>query len=57
MIYTHVLNLGPGAVRSPADQLVLPKAGDIGLAGIRSPNRQGPEVRKDGKSVRFGKLE
>jgi integron integrase len=38
MIYTHVLNRGPSAVRSPADQLMSPKTGDIGLTGNRSIN-------------------
>jgi integron integrase len=40
MIYTHVLNRGPGAVRSPADQLMSPKTGNIGLTGNRSLNRR-----------------
>jgi len=57
IIYTHVLNVGPGAVRSQADQLILPRAGDIGLTGIRSLNRQEQETRRDGKSVRFSGLE
>jgi len=56
MIYTHVLNRGPAAVRSPLDQLISPKTGDIGLTGNRSLNRREQEVRKDEKPVRFNKL-
>jgi len=56
MIYTHVLNRGPAAVRSPLDQLISPKTGDIGLTGNRSLNRREQEARKDEKPVRFNKL-
>lgn len=40
MIYTHLLNSGTGAVRSPADQLMSPKTGTVGLTGNRSINRR-----------------
>ena len=53
MTCTHVLNRRPGAVRSPADQLMLPKTGDIGLTGSRSIIGREPEARKDEKPIRF----
>jgi len=46
MIYTHVLNRGPGAVQSPADQLV-PVDGRARLPVRRSPNRAAPAVPND----------
>ena len=58
MIYTHVLNRGPAAVRSPADQLPSPKSADTRLTEERSLNqreREEREGRKDritGRSTR-----
>ena len=56
MIYTHVLNRGPGAVRSPADQLLSPKPGEIRLNRNSSINVREQEARKDGKPIGFSKL-
>lgn len=56
MIYTHVLNRGPAAVRSPADQLPSPKSGDNRLTENCSVNRGEPEARKDKTTGRFNKL-
>jgi len=60
MVYTHVLNRGPGAVRSPLDSLVdgaarrLPE-GPPALprytAGARSPTRQGQAPGSGSKSA------
>jgi hypothetical protein len=35
MIYTHVLNRGPGAVRSPADALAMSRGSRVGIEGPR----------------------
>jgi integron integrase len=56
MIYTHVLNRGPGAVRSPGDQLLSPKPGKIRLNRNSSINVREQEARKDGKPIGFSKL-
>ena len=56
MIYTHVLNRGPGAVRSPVDQLLSPKPGEIRLNRNSSINVREQEARKDGKPIGFSKL-
>jgi integron integrase len=56
MIYTHVLNRGPSAVRSPADQLLSPQPGEIRLTRNSSINVREQEARKDGKPIGFSKL-
>ncbi len=53
MIYTHVLNRGPGAVRSPADQLTPLRTADIGPTGNRSPVRADWESQKNEKAFLF----
>ena len=57
MHYTHVLNRGPGAVRSPVDELLGAAIRDIRLTGDRHLNRQPKETRSEGKPVRFNKVE
>ena len=51
MIYTHVLNMGPAAVRSPADAL----GGTLGVAGGVGPawplRGAGPETLRRGEVV------
>ena len=51
MIYTHVLNMGPAAVRSPADAL----GGTLGVAGGVGPawplRGAGPETLRRGEAV------
>lgn len=59
-IYTHVLNRGPGAVRSPAEQLLGLRGSPslyIRLTENRSLNRQPKEARSDEKPLRFNRLE
>ena len=60
MVYTHVLNRGPGAVRSPLDGLVggatrrLPEGPPLlprYTAGSRSPTRQGSTSGSGPKST------
>ncbi len=53
MIYTHVLDRGPGAVRSPADQLMLPRTADIGPTGNRSLVRADRGSQNDEKTFLF----
>jgi hypothetical protein len=57
MVYTHVLNRGSGAVRSPADQLLGAAMRDIRLAEDRHLNRQLKETRSEGKPLRFNEVE
>jgi len=57
MIYTHVLNRGPGAVRSPADQLLGAGMRDIRLSEDRHLNRQPKETKSEEKALRFNKVE
>ena len=53
MMYTHVLNRGPAAVRSPADYWLSLKARDIRLTGNCSLNPREREAQEDEIAVRF----
>jgi integron integrase len=53
MIYTHVLNRGPAAVRSPADHLVSQNTDSIRLTENSSLIRRAQQIRKDDKPDRF----
>ena len=57
MVYTHILNHGPGAVRSPADQLLGAAIRDIRLTEDRHLNRQPKETRSRGKRIGFNEVE
>ena len=57
MVYTHVLHHGPGAVRSPVDQLLGAAIRDIRLTEDRHLNRQPKETRSEGKPLHFNKVE
>jgi len=56
MVYTHVLNHGPGAVRSPADQLLGAGMRDIRLTEDRRLNREPKETRSKGKRMGFNEV-
>ena len=46
MIYTHVLNRGPGAVRSPADVLAISRDAHVGIQGPQAASRYTAETRR-----------
>jgi len=56
MVYTHVLHHGPGAVRSPANQLLGAGMRDIRLTGDRRLNREPKETRSKGKRMGFNEV-
>jgi integrase len=56
MIYTHVLNSGPAAVRSPADYLGLQPSRDIRPTRNYRPIQPVQEIRKDDKLGSFNKM-
>jgi len=57
MIYTHVLNRGPGGVRSPADQLMLSQAREIRPSEFRGLDQGPAGVRSNGRPFVSKKLE
>ena len=56
MVYTHVLNRGPSAVRSPVDQLLGAATRDIRLTEDRRLNREPKETRSKGKRMGFNEV-